>query len=614
MRTNNVLYLKKTFPHIRNEYKKMEEEGYEPQIKVEEAKKQGLTASLNGEYLHSRYNPKREAEKLVEQHKDHLASYSHIFFYGMGMGDHIERVLDLFPDKKVTVYEPSVDMFYQLSVSKDLEFLNNQSIRNLFVEFEESQPLSFINNHYNNFKEQTYLFVHPSYPRVFLEKYKLFLQWFREGVANSRSTLKTTLSFQKYWVLNSLINFKETVETPNILHDIPKDFFKDKVALTVAAGPSVDYDIDYIKKIKEEGRAYVFAVGSGINGLINNGIIPDGVFSYDPWKNNPKVFRNVVENNYDLEIPLIFGTSIHPDVVNMYRGPKLHMITSQDTSSEKLLRLKNGENPDVVHDAPSIAALTISALAKLGFQHILFAGQNLSYPDKKKYSESIKYEHTSSELNEEELEGLIESVDVEGAKVKTTRGFINTKTQIEGYIKKFPSVNFVNTTKKGIHIEGATFLPIESLFNDIMSTRLESVNLASFEATSYENKYVKSQLEVMKSGGEILPEFFNSISYKLKKLSEETSDHKVQKLFGELDKAFKDMTSNEFYRVYLLPMNRVKYDLLVSHNNEFKFEQDIFKKAELTTKHYSEFLNLCIKDYEVTYKHFLETYNFIMKK
>ena len=148
-----------------------------------------------------------------------------------------------------------------------------------------------------------------------------------------------------------------------------KGQFKGKPAMLVAAGPSLNEEIENIRYIKENGLAYIFSVGSAINTLIYHNIYPDAACTYDPTVNNQKVFAKVKEKNIK-DIPMIFGSSVGYETLIDYPGKKYHMITSQDTVSNYYLKTEEEDRLDIVLDAPSIAVVTLQLLYVLGFNPV----------------------------------------------------------------------------------------------------------------------------------------------------------------------------------------------------------------------------------------------------
>ncbi len=100
----------------------------------------------------------------------------------------------------------------------------------------------------------------------------------------------------------------------------------------------------------------------------------------------------------------------------------------------------------MVYDAPTIAVVTLQLLYELGFNRIILVGQNLAYRGKKRHSEGIDY---SRDLTDKEVEKGIYVKDVYGEDILTNLGFNSMRQQMEAYIKAFPNLKVINTTKGG---------------------------------------------------------------------------------------------------------------------------------------------------------------------
>lgn len=118
-------------------------------------------------YVHSAYDPLKEAERLVEQKKEEIAKHEHIFFYGVGLGYHIEKVIELFPNKTYTLYEPSLDVFKCYMSLRPLPRPAN--LRYIFVETDEQARQQFFKQFSLKITTDMMLFVLPSYERIYRE-------------------------------------------------------------------------------------------------------------------------------------------------------------------------------------------------------------------------------------------------------------------------------------------------------------------------------------------------------------------------------------------------------------------------------------------------------------
>ncbi|WP_242852359.1 hypothetical protein [Clostridium butyricum] len=59
---------------------------------LEKAKDGNYTLKYDGKYIHSRYNPIKEAEQFVNGNRD-LLNKNKILVYGVGLGYHINEIL-----------------------------------------------------------------------------------------------------------------------------------------------------------------------------------------------------------------------------------------------------------------------------------------------------------------------------------------------------------------------------------------------------------------------------------------------------------------------------------------------------------------------------------------
>src|SRR5690606_4805399 len=128
-----------------------------------------------------------------------------------------------------------------------------------------------------------------------------------------------------------------------------------------------------LKEIKKQGLAYIFAVGSANKALIAHGIHPDAVFTYDPQGHNASVFKELMDNGHTT-IPMVYGTSVGFETVQLYPGPKFHFVTAQDTITQNF----HETTLPIVNDAYSIAIVTLQILYHLQVKKVILVGQNFA--------------------------------------------------------------------------------------------------------------------------------------------------------------------------------------------------------------------------------------------
>src|SRR5699024_3491651 len=82
--------------------------------------------------IHSMYDPIREAERIIASHQEKITEETHVFFYGVGIGYHIEKFVELYPNNSYSLYEPIPEVLFEMSVNRNLKNIVNKNLRNLY--------------------------------------------------------------------------------------------------------------------------------------------------------------------------------------------------------------------------------------------------------------------------------------------------------------------------------------------------------------------------------------------------------------------------------------------------------------------------------------------------
>jgi len=239
------------------------------------------------QYIHSKYDPEKEAEQLMSQLKD-IGNMKHILFVGSGLGYHIQKFTEQHPTIKFSIYEPNEEVLVGYLSNRKLTDLRLSNLGTIFTGSDESKLHQEIAALLQTSNSQLRIYTLPVYESLYGNQIKVIMQKALASLKEKQSTLVTNLSFQKRWTVNSIKNFPTVLKTPNILHDIDRSAFEGKPAIIVAAGPSLNEEFENLRYIKENGLAYIFSVGSAINALIGHGIYPDAACAYDPSAAQPK--------------------------------------------------------------------------------------------------------------------------------------------------------------------------------------------------------------------------------------------------------------------------------------------------------------------------------------
>ncbi len=596
---DNINILKSAYPSIWNRLKPLEDTMDNSLFQIEETRRGDKTICIEKDnrklYLHSRYNPIREAEAIIEEYEG-MEPDTTVIFYGTGLGYHIDLFLQKHPDINYYIYEPIPEMLYTYLSYNSLKRLPSLKLKDIILADNELDIKKFFNKLVDKTNDKFIHIVLNSHRNIFTKEYNEFLELFKETIKDKKTSIGTNLAFQERWILNSMKNFKEVLNTPNILLE-KKGAFKDKPVILVAAGPSLNEEIENLKQIKEKGLAYIFSVGSAINTLIHNNIYPDAATTYDPTIRNQIVFEKVKENRI-VDIPMIFGSSVGYETLIDYPGEKYHMITSQDTISNYYLKNQDGKPISIMQDAPSIAVVTVQLLYELGFNPIILAGQNLAYKDKKRHSEGVHY---SKDVTDEEIEKGIWVKGVYGNEVLTNEGFNRMRQQMEYYIKALSNIEVINTTKGGAHIEGTSFRELTSVMDKYLKEKVVEDSWLEGNKTQYDKEYLKTRSEKMDRAYEkafkLIDEYYDIINT-IEKLIKNQNFNQAEKTYVKLDKALRKIERNDYFQTFILPMNRVHYKLLADSIDSLNEEKNPMEKGRRIVESFRKFMDLCKWDME----------------
>lgn len=605
MLIDNIKILKNKYPNIYKMIANFDKEMYET-ILIEKAKDGNSTVKYidnnKSIYIHSKYYPKKESETIVEDFFDLEVEAEHIIVYGVGLGYHILALAEKYPKAKFSLIEPSFEILHAFLCEINLKDIE---LENIYIDDANYVEKLVDNIVVNNKTDENKIFTLTSYKNIFENKYKMFLDDFMKLLKSKRSSISVNYNFQKRWVVNSLKNFSTTINTKNILLQ-DRSIYKNKAAVIVSAGPSLEDELENIRKIRDNNLAYIFSAGSSISTLIKNGIYPHATTSYDPGQFNYNVFNEIYRNDIK-DIPLIYGTSVGFETIDKYPGEKLHMITSQDMISQFLIQSSSKNKIEGIIDSPSIAIINLQLLYRLGFSKIILVGQNFAYRDKKRYSSGIEYENEL--VDDEIIKKSMKVKSVTGDFVYTNYAFNQMREQMEQYIAVCKGATVINTTQGGAHIDGAQFMSL----NDVINNYLTDENCVNNdwehtkETDSYDLDYLDNNNKILvKSYYEIkdILKEISGLNDKIFSLAKNQNIKQLEFMYNKIDEIFSKLLNNLFYEIALKPMHRVEFELLGNEVNNIKKITNPLIKAERMVNEIGKFVYRCYEDYNSLSEYF----------
>ncbi len=405
--------------------------------------------------LNSAFRPIQEADRWVEQYEfDFLENI--VVLFGLGNGIFAKSLLNkLQSNDKVIIYEPSFKIFQLVLEQVDISSIVSDSRVRLVIEGINSEDLYGFVDEYLDWRTTDALCVcmHPKYDELFAEQGVTVMKQIKECKEMVNVMEHTDVHLAHRTILNILFNVRYIKES-NILADfvgkIPEDF----PAIIVAAGPSLDKNIEELKRA--EGKAFILVADSAVKTLLNHGIHFDAYISVDAMKSTRHV-------DYDecKSVPLLCGFMSNYGVTSLHQGKKIWVAGWRCIET---FYDEQGHAFQPINIGGSVANSAFSVCEKLGFQKIVLVGQDLAYDGEITHAGQIVKRIVNEEIGQREIEGWY------GGKVRSRYDWIIYRDWFERMIQQLPEVQVIDATEGGALIHGSEVMTLAEVVDRYCTT------------------------------------------------------------------------------------------------------------------------------------------------
>jgi hypothetical protein len=356
-----------------------------------------LTALAGGTYVHSRYDPVREAERLLASEVEPASSAA--LFLGLGLGYLAEAFLALYPGRPLAVVEPDLGLFRQALASRDLTALLASPAVSWFIGEEpeavimglDCLPLSRL----------AVLRLRPLYLRQ-LAYYRKLELLVRSLLDRRDVNLNTLRRFGRLWVRNLLNNLDEFLRAPGVSR--LGGLFAGIPALVLAAGPSLEAVLERLGELRQ--RLLLVAVDTSYPLCRRAGVEPDFLVTVDPqYWNSRHLDRMRIR-----EAVLVSEPAAHPSIFHWPAGerPAVYFVSSFFPIGAFLEELTGTRGR--VGAGGSVATTGWDLARLLGAHPLYMAGLDLGYPGRRTHCRGAFFEERrhllSDRLQPAELAGF----------------------------------------------------------------------------------------------------------------------------------------------------------------------------------------------------------------
>lgn len=404
-----------------------------------------------------------------------------ISVFGFGNGLYIRKLLDKIQEQDVIViYEPSYTIFNYVIQNYDIRDILKDTRMLIVLEKinkeEFRQSLKSIIYWSNLFSQRQYTL--PQYDRMFPNSYKEFSDIIVANNDRAVMMRNTESLFGRIVVDNTFQNLKY-MNGCNILKDYIGKFPEDVPAIIVSAGPSLDKNIDELKRVN--GRAVIFGIDRSLKYLYQRGIEPDFAVTVDPLK--PVEYFG---GDYAVRVPLFAELHSNQQILDLHEGKKIFYnafayINSALDKFDKII------NP-VIPIGTSVATAAFALCIAMKFKRIILIGQDLAY------SEDGNSTHAGGIDSEQVLYEELWVDGINGEKVRTRYDWLEFLNWFGDIIEEHEEVEVIDATEGGAKLRGSKVMVLRDAIDQYCVEKFDCKSLNDTMSTAF-NKDELIQIE-----------------------------------------------------------------------------------------------------------------------
>ena len=420
------------------------------------------------QYLHNPANPLREAQEIFAMAENSPVAIHLV--YGLGLG-YLFQVTSLNSQGTVILYEPDLNIIR--IVFNLVDFSNDILKKNVYVTNNLEQLSEYIYQK-SNTKNSPLLLSTTSYRELNRENFASLVNELQQMIGRFGLDLKYTK--ERFWGLTrNLIK-----NLPNLVHETPiaefQNRFTGQTAIVVSAGPSLDRNIETIKKYRE--NIVLIVVGTAIKTLYKHGIKPDILCLIEAYDSSKQIQGLDLSDVYFITEPTANNSLRQFEFKNTFSHIANNLPINDWWSKLANIDIREYSSKGTV----SYTALNCARI--LGCSKIIIVGQDLAYVEGQCYSKDSAYKDLVCQYNNETKKWEITAKDFENF-CNSLSNSPNEEVRIKTAQKRLENLNASLYYVKGIN---GDMIPTESVYATFIKP------LTEFTQTFNDRKYINASL------------------------------------------------------------------------------------------------------------------------
>jgi len=440
-----------------------------------------------GVSLHNPASPLGEAQEIFARAENTPVTIHLI--YGIGLG-YLFQVAALKSAGTVILYEPDLNI---LRIAFSLvDFSNDILKNNVFISNTIEKTGEYLYKK-SNTQNIPLMLSTSAYRKLNSKNFNGMVEELQRMIGAYSLDLKYTQE-KFYPLVRSIIS-----NIPHLVHEVPlntiKDFYKGKSAVVVSAGPTLDRNIETIKKYRD--NIVLIVVGTAMKTLAKNNITPDFLCIIETYDSSKQI------SGLDLsEVNFVTEPFSHKNLRN-FKFKQVFSHISSNLPVNSIWCKLIGENNEEYLSKGTVSYTALNTARILGCSKIIMVGQDLAYIEGQCYSKDSAYKDLECRFNEEKnkweitaknfeefANALNNSPDFEirkSAAIRRLENLNNSLYYVKGingdmiptesvyaafikplteFTKMYSDREYINTSMAGAQIDGFINLPLEDALKD----------------------------------------------------------------------------------------------------------------------------------------------------
>lgn len=440
-----------------------------------------------GDLIHytSYYNPKKQAENMIKDINFSINRHC-IVCIGIGLGYQIDKLLEKSGSKTIIlIVERDAKLLSEVLKLKDYsEAIKNRKLLFAVGQLEDKNLYDCISN-----IMRLYSFNLASMQSVIFETFDLNYNSYVSTIFKYINEYKDTYYFALgndvddtlIGIKNRFDNISRYIRNPG-LNDVKEKFednYKNKPAIIIASGPSLNKNIHLLEKAK--GKALLLACDGSMSSLKKHNVVPDAVGSVERIYKTYEAFYK--GKKFDDEVVLTAPAVVRKEIPDTFNNKILSFFKNDNYAiwfNDAIL------NKGTVWSGASVSHMLFGLAHELGCNPIILVGQDLAYSEDG--VSHVEEAEVKEEVNLKTVEVYVKGKN--GKMLPSTYVWKNFLTIYEEGIR-VADRKVIDATEGGALIKGTEISTLEESINQYCKQNIKSLRTC-VDAINVSDEYIKN--------------------------------------------------------------------------------------------------------------------------